>query len=352
MIPHSQSTLGEQEQAAISAVLSRNCVGYGPVTRDLELAFTSRTGRKYGFAVHSGFHALLLALRVLKLPIGSRVAVPVLTCRSVVEAVLANGHMPVLCDIRRDDLTIDVRQIPRSVRAVIAPHAYGAAIDGSEIETLGMPWIEDCATSPATTMGGRPAGSLGSAAIFSFASTKYITGGLGGLVVFDDQDMAAAAEIELDDCRPNLATNGVPSPRLRGRLCDLNSAVALVQLGRIDAFLGARRAIAETYRTILADRKGITLPVDATGHSYYRFICRVEGDAGAYAAALRAVGIDGRESVNPWLCDEYETTAARAAELYCGVDYWRGHLLSLPIYPTLDQLEAERIASVLRQLLT
>jgi dTDP-4-amino-4,6-dideoxygalactose transaminase len=184
-IPHSASSMGAAETQALSKVIGRNFVGYGPIATELEMKVSEATGRKHTFAVSSGFRALALAVRALDLPRPSVIALPTLTCASVLAAVQGAGHHAWLTDIQETDLTIDPRAISLDAAAVIAPHAYGAPVDKRAVEQLGRPWIEDCATQPAVTVASRQSTASSTFAVFSFSSTKYITGGSGGMLLTD-----------------------------------------------------------------------------------------------------------------------------------------------------------------------
>ncbi|MEO6053278.1 MAG: DegT/DnrJ/EryC1/StrS family aminotransferase, partial [Chthoniobacterales bacterium] len=120
-ITHSSSDITRIDRMAVDRVLNTNYVGYGPHARALETFLKKRTAHKSAFALQSGFQALVLALRGLDLPAGSRVGLPALTCGTVAAAVRNAGLIPLLVDIR-DDLTLDVTSLPANCAAVIAPH--------------------------------------------------------------------------------------------------------------------------------------------------------------------------------------------------------------------------------------
>lgn len=329
-------------------VITANFVGYGPVSAELEERFRQRTGRKYAFAVSSGRHALLLALQALDLPRPSIISIPVLTCASVLAAIHSAGYRAWLADIDEHNLTINPQTISPDSAAIVAPHAYGAPVDVAALQRLGLPWIEDCATSPATTAddAGRPAGAVGTLAIFSLSSTKYITGGTGGMVVTDDDRLATRIADLLDSDRVQTVkheTGYVPS--LAGHMVDLNAAVALVQLGRLDEFCAKRRAIAAIYQTEL--NPAFTLPPSDPRHSYYRYIVWVAHQSAELSAALLKQGIDARPSVNPWL-DQYKNILGGP---WPAADHWRDHLLSLPIYPGLSTTDARSVIRAIDTLL-
>lgn len=344
-IPHSASDLGEAEAKAAVRVIHSNFVGYGPRAHELEEFIRFRTDKKYVTAVSSGSIALQIALHAIGLRPNSLVAIPVMTCPSVASAILSCGHRPVLLDIERESLAINVASLPAKVAAIIAPHAYGAPVNLKRIDRLGLPWIEDCATSPATRIKGRPAGSFGTVAVFSLGSTKYVTGGGGGIVATADQHIARRIENSLHPSKSLARSRALFAPFMpQPFLPDLNAAVALAQFRRMEHFRKKRLAIAALFRASFSDIPLFHLPEVGPEHSFYRYILRTRRHSDVIAKELRRFGIDARTSVNPWLnqllpknC--YQSTPWPNATL------WRGKLLSLPIYPALSN---QRIRHIIR----
>jgi perosamine synthetase len=324
-------------------------IGNGELAKALEIQICARTGRKYAFAVSSGFHALLLALRALDLKLGSNVCLPVLTCASVLAVVQNAGHCAVLADVEVETLTLNVNELPEDTEAVIAPHAYGAPVDAVGLQRRGLPWIEDCATSPATSVGHKPAGSSGTLSIFSFASTKYITGGSGGVVACDSDILADRVEdlLNFDIFEKHGQWNNGWHGALPGRMADLNASLAKVQLERMIEFSNRRRAIAEIYDARLRGSPGLKLMELRPEHTFYRYIIHTQKPSEELRAKLFSDGIDARSSVNPWL----DRIPAMCGKLRGGpwpvAEKWRGNLLSLPIYPSLSDDDAESVAESL-----
>lgn len=351
-IPHSRPSLGDAEAEAAHAVIAAGFVGSGPRAAELEAAVSAATGRPFAFAVSSGFHALSLAVRALDLPAGSVIGLPVLTCGSVVAAIRGAGHRPRLLDLR-EDLTLDPNSVIRGeVAAFAAPHAYGAPLDVEALAAIGIPWVEDCATSPATTTrNGKRAGTSGTCAIFSLGSTKYFTGGAGGVLTTSDDTLAARVGdlLDSDRAQPAASWTHTPPAAWPGRLSDLAAAVALEQWRRIPEFAARRRVIAAAYDQLLARHPALLLPPRDAGHSFFRYLVRTSAPASELAAALRAREIDARDSVNPWL-DTFAGVDASAGP-WPGAARWRGHLLSLPIYPQLTDAEVESVAATLLEVL-
>ena len=345
-IPHSMPTLGAREAEAVRLVMERGFVGNGPAARDLEQRLCESSGLPFGFAVSSGFHALSLAVRALDLKPDSLVAIPVLTCASVLAAVLNAGHRAWLADISARDLTIDLRSVPAETSALIVPRAYGASLDTAAVCRMGLPWIEDCATSPASVGEGDCPGQAGDLAVFSFSSTKYFTGGSGGAVLTRNELLADRITDLLDCDEPAQQGhwNGVIPPALPGRLADINAALAMIQWEQLQTFAFRRRAIAARYMDRLRQCRGLQLPEMSEGHSFYRYIVRTDVASEILAAALRVQGIDARTSVNPWLDGWMDANRKVSGGPWPVADAWREHLLSLPIYPGMSDEDVDRVA--------
>ena len=113
LIPHSAPSLGRLEKQAVLQCLRSGFIGNGEAAKELEERICAQTGRKYAFAVLSGFHALLLSLRALDLKPKSKNCLPILTCASVLAAVQNSGHRAVLADIEVETLALDVSDVPR-----------------------------------------------------------------------------------------------------------------------------------------------------------------------------------------------------------------------------------------------
>jgi dTDP-4-amino-4,6-dideoxygalactose transaminase len=269
----------------------------------------------------------------------------------VLAAVQNASYCAVLADIEAETLTLNASDVQKDCAAIIAPHAYGAPVHASAIQCLGLPWIEDCATSPATIVEGRPAGASGTLAIFSFASTKYFTGGSGGMVVCDDDVLAARIQdlLEFDSFEKGGQWGNGWLGALPGRMADLNASIAKVQLDRMAEFFKRRREIAEIYNAQLPDVPGLKLMKLTSEHSFYRYIVRTDRTSESIRESLSRDGIDARTSVNPWL-DRIPSSQGRVeGGPWPDAAAWRGHLLSLPIHPSMSDEDAILVAESLRR---
>jgi len=249
----------------------RECVKTGWVSSAgafvgrFEASFAEAAGCHYAVACSSGTAALQLALAAAGIGPGDEVIMPAFTMIAAANAVAHLGATPVLVDSERQTWNLDVEQIagrigPRT-RAVMIMHTYGHPVDADAVARVAnandLAVIEDAAEAHGAEYHGRRAGSLGTVAAFSFYGNKIVTTGEGGMVTTNDEQIGAIAR-ELRD--------HAFSPerhfwhRFRGfnfRMSNLQAAVGLAQVERLDALLAARRAAAGWYRDALSTIPGI-----------------------------------------------------------------------------------------------
>lgn len=257
MIPLARPTLGPEESDAVAEVLSTGMLVQGERVARFEEGLRARTGRAHAVAVSSGTAALELSLEALGVGPGDEVLVPAFTWPSPAHAVRRRGAVPVLVDVdprewnARGDAFSKART--PATRAAIAIDQFGAPARHEEIAAaLGdLPLIEDAACAIGAALGGRPAGSFGQAACLSFHPRKVLTTGEGGAVVTDDPELAKRVRA--------LRNHGQASPgeftEAAGnhRLTEIQGALGLVQLTRLDAMIARRRHLARRYRDALGD---------------------------------------------------------------------------------------------------
>ena len=348
MIPHSRPTLGETEANAAREVVLSGFIGQGVHTRRFERALAEYSRRRFAIAVSSGTAALHLALLAAQVHTNDEVLIPAFVCRAVLNAVLAVGATPVLVDIDAQDLTISSRcarnAITTKTKAIILPHMFGAPAALDEFTALGIIVIEDAASSIGATFHGQPVGSFGEISVFSFASTKMITSGHGGMLLTNNEQIAQAAKDFLDYDGTYREQRGA----LNYSFGDVPAAIGLVQLQQLEKFLQQRRAIADIYSRTLVDLD-VRLPGARAGafHSNYRYILQVQNDSDVITNALRRQNIDARAQVAHFLYDYL----ALPANLFPVTESIRHTLVSLPIYPSLTDEQVHYIAEVTKNTL-
>jgi aminotransferase len=258
----------------------------------------------------SGSNALQLAVRALELPPGSEVVLPSFTWVACANAVVLAGHRPVFADVDLATANVDAELISRALtdrtRAVMVVHYAGRAADIGAVLELGLPVIEDAAHAVDSTAGGKPCGTFGNVAVFSFDAVKNVATPDGGGIASRDADVMATVR-RLRYC--GAEASGFDRSSRGGRWWELNSvepfprmipndvsaSVALAQLQRLPASQAARRRVWEAYLRELADVGWLSLPPEPSAgdrHSYFTFLIRVlDGRRDALAHALLEQGI-------------------------------------------------------------
>ena len=304
-----------------------------------EREFAASIGRRHAVAVSSGTSALQLSLEALSVGEGDEVVVPSFVCTALIHAVRGVGGVPVPCDIEFETRNLDARSAAGSMtartKAAIVPHMFGKPADLTRLKRCGFPIIEDCAMClGADTSAGR-VGSLGDISICSFYATKMIsTGGEGGMVLTDDDQVAEAI-------RGSREYDGLPASQIRHncKMTDLAAAIGRVQCARLDEFTTRRRALARFYDGALGG-EAVQLPSRDPAHVYYRYVIHTGNRASEVVTEMDRNGVAARRPVfSPLhaelgMCGDSFPNTSRA---FAGD-------VSLPIYPSLTDAEAERVA--------
>ncbi|MEO0481805.1 MAG: DegT/DnrJ/EryC1/StrS family aminotransferase [Planctomycetota bacterium] len=306
---HTGRTFGDPELSNLAAVLQSghlNATG-GEWTPRFERAFADRHGRTHGIAVNSGSAAVHTALGALGLNEGDEVITTSITDMGAVLPIVLEGATPVFCDVDPNTGNVSSESILQALtdrtRAVIVTHLFGQIADVREaIATCrdrGVPLIEDAAQAFLATEDGDVAGSLGDLGCFSFQQGKHMTTGEGGVVVCDDD--------ELDKHCRRFVNKGFgygeqrpdhDRPGWNARWTELQAAVALAQLDRLQDVVDRRRERAEQFRQSLAGAPGLRFeaPRPGTEHSYWRVPLLIDrsvipGGPDALAQELRPLGV-------------------------------------------------------------
>jgi len=244
----------------------------GPFVERFEQMLADRVGRKHGIAVSNGTVALELALASLELHPGDEVIIPAFTIISCAAAVIRCGCVPVLVDC--DPLTWNMLpdavegKITSRTKAIMVVHIYGLPAEMNPIMKIagryGLQVIEDAAEMHGQLYYGRPCGSFGALSCFSFYPNKHVTTGEGGMVMTDDERLAARCRSLRNLCFNSGKRFVHEELGFNFRMTNLQAAVGLAQLERLDEFVCRKRAMGRLYNELLADTGGIQLPVAKT----------------------------------------------------------------------------------------
>lgn len=247
----------------------------GPFIRRFEEEFAARVGRRYGIAVTNGTAALEAAVAALDLGPGDEVILPTFTIISCAAAVVRAGATPVLVDCDPLTWNMDVEQVaarigPRT-RAVMAVHIYGLPVDLAPLlelaERHGIPLIEDAAQMHGQTYRGRPCGSFGELSTFSFYPNKHITTGEGGMIVTDSDDLAVKCRSLRNLCFQAGKRFVHEELGWNFRMSNLQAALGVAQLERLDEFVARKRRMGRRYRELLREIPGLLHPVAETEYA-------------------------------------------------------------------------------------
>jgi len=309
-----QPDIGEQE---ISNVLE--CVTSGWISSQgrfigvFEKAFSEYLGGGHAIAVSNGTVALQLALTSLGIGRGGEVIVPNFTFGASINAIIHAGATPVLADVDRDTWTIDLDELKRLItpqtKAVMPVHIYGQPARIDEIMGIaaekGILVIEDCAEALGATYKKRRVGLDGDATCFSFFANKSITTGEGGMVVFKDPETAERARVLRDHGMSPQKRYWHEYAGFNFRMTNMQAAVGVAQMDRIDELLDRKKLIFQTYDNLLSEHQGVSLlpKNDWSENSYWLYTIILngykEGVRDQLITNLGYRGIDARPGFYP-----------------------------------------------------
>lgn len=278
-LPVMQPALGGNELAYVSDCITTNWISsQGEYVQRFQDMFSAYLGGVLSLCTSSGTTALHLALEALGLGEGDEVIVPDLTFGASANAVIHCGATPVFCDIDPETWTMD----PVSVEAAITPrtralmpvHLYGHPCDMDPIMDLarqyGLFVIEDCAEALGATFRGRPVGTIGDIGCFSFFANKVITTGEGGMVTTTDPALYERMMLLRDHGMQKKKRYWHLEAGFNYRMTNVQAAIGVAQMERIDQFLKNRRKIVARYQEHLNHVPGIVLPPEAPwAHNIY-----------------------------------------------------------------------------------
>jgi perosamine synthetase len=338
VVPHARPCLGPEEEAAAARVIRSSRLAPGAEAARLEGLLSRLAGGADAVALNSGTTALTLALKALGVRDGAGVIVPAYGCGALLHAVAGAGGRPVLCDVDPDTLALDPDALRRgaaaAARAAIVVHPFGMPVSMDAYRAAGRPLIEDCAQSPGARIEGRPVGSGGEAAIFSFGPTKLVTcgGPGGGLASGDPAVVRAARDLAGHDEKED------DRPRLNGLMGDLHAAIAAVQVGRLPLLVARRRAIAERYDAAF-EGLGLRPRLQRTAQPvFFRYLLGVPGRAAWALDRLLRAGIQARSPVHRPL-----HRLVAGAPSCPGADEAQARWISLPLSAAFSSAEIDRV---------
>jgi dTDP-4-amino-4,6-dideoxygalactose transaminase len=348
--------------SAIAGVLASGWYILGEETRRFEAEFAAAMGCRHGIGVGNGTDALILALRGLGVGAGKTVATVAHTAVATVAAIETAGARPLLIDIDPRTYTMDPAALEQAlgapggdkIAAIIPVHLYGQAADLTALGTLarrhGAKLIEDCAQAHGATFTGKPVGSIGDVACFSFYPTKNL-GALGDGGALTTSDDALAAEIRAireygwRERRYVSEQTGVNS-----RLDELQAAILRVKLAHLAADNARRAAIASRYDAGFVGLD-LAVPFRAAGrsHVFHQYVVRTKRrDALRDALQAAGIGTNIHYPVPVHLQPAYQDRVALGPSGLGETERAAGEILSLPMFPQLSESRVEATIAAVR----
>jgi len=352
-IPIASPSITEAEQRAVAEVLAGGGLAGGPQVAAFEEEFSAIVGGRHCVAVNSGTAALHLGLLALGIGPGDEVIVPSFSFAASANAIALTGATPVFADIDPDTFCLDPSAAAAAITsrtvAVMVVHLYGQMADVTAFSALtrdlGLLLVEDAAQAHAAGWRGRPAGSRGDLAAFSFYPTKNMTSAEGGMIVTPHTEVVRIARLLRNQGMERRYHNEVVG--FNARMSDVHAAIGRVQLSRLPGFTADRRRNAAVLTTGLAGI--VTVPVIRPGadHVFHQYTVRVPAglrdalqtglaDRGVGAAVYYPVPIHRLPSFDQQV--DLPNTEAAAAEV-----------LSLPVHPALTPADLDRICDAVSE---
>lgn len=365
-IPVNEPLLNGNEKAYLSECIDSGWISSeGPFVSRFEEQFSAKVGRRYGVAVMNGTAALDIAVEALGIGRGDEVILPAFTIISCVLQILRVGALPVLVD--SDPITWNMNigeiedKITERTKAIMVVHTYGLPVDMDPVLELARRYqlkvIEDAAEAHGQTYKGRPCGSFGDVSTFSFYPNKHITTGEGGMLVSDCDAIAT-------DCRSlrNLCFESgrrFLHERLgwNMRMTNLQAAVGVAQLERLDEFVVRKRDMGQRYNALLEDVETLQLPHASTAYAeniywVYGVVIHDTLQIGADEAISRL----GEQGIGcrPFFWPMHEQPVLRRMGLFKGERYPVAERLArkgfyLPSGLGLTRAQQEQVCGVLRE---
>lgn len=375
-LPYAKPLLGLEEAAEVLDTLKSGWLSRGPRCTKFEQRILQFVGTKYAVAVNSCTAALFLALKAMGVGPGDEVITTPLTFIATANVIVHTGARPVFADVEPQTLNINAGEVAKKVsprtRVIIPVHYAGQACDMDAILNLaqsrGLRVLEDAAHAICTTYKGRMVGSIGDATAFSFYATKNLVTGEGGMLTTDNEELANRVRILSlhgmdNDAWKRYSAQGswfyeVLLPGYKCNMTDLQAALGLKQLERIEAMQALRRQYAAAYNNGLANLPGITLPRVANdgGHAWHLYVIQVdEKEAGIsrerFIEEMKKKGIGTSVHFIPvHLHTYYKNTYGYKEGDFPVAEKAFKKLVSLPLYPRMTMQEVQKVIKAVRDI--
>lgn len=282
----SRPDITTKEIEAVSVVLGTPNLSFGPKVQEFEQTFADYIGTKRAIAVNSGTSGLFLCVSALGIKPGDEIITTPFTFIASATPVMMAGAKPVFVDIDPKSLNIDHTKIETCItdktKAILPVEVFGNPVGFDKICEIArkhnLAVIEDSCEALGSTLHGKKAGTFGTMSVFGFYPNKQITTGEGGMILTDDDNLADIC-VSLRNQGRSKTGSWLGHNRLgyNFRLSDINCALGIVQLSRIDEIKAKRKQVARWYQEMLADDERLIVPADMDGCdiSWFVYVVRL-----------------------------------------------------------------------------
>jgi len=374
-LPFCQPDIGPLEISEMVDTLRSGWITTGPKTKELERRFAEYVGTRHAIAVNSCTGGMHVALAAAGIGPGDEVVVPTMTFCATANVVAHLGATPVIVDVEPDTLNINPQSLEAAVtlqtKAVIPVHLYGHPCDMDRINEIAeihrLLVVEDAAHAVAAEWHGRRVGTLSPATAFSFYATKNLTTAEGGMITTDDDEYAEQMRIWAlhgisRDAWKRYSAEGswyyeVSVPGFKYNLTDLQAALGLHQLARLEAMTQRRTELAVRYQAGLCDLPEIELPTVRPGirHAWHLYVIRLRLERlkinrAEFIEHLKAEGIGTSVHFIPLHRQPYyrDRFGFQHAD-FPVADAAYQRLISLPLYTRMTEQDIDDVIETVRR---
>ena len=374
-IPISLPVTGEEEWLATKEPLMTGWLTSGPKVREFETLFAQRHQVKHAMAVTSATTALHLAVVALDIKEGDEVIVPAFTWVSTANIVLYQNAKVVFVDIDPKTFNLDVndlkRRITKRTKAIIPVHLFGSCADMDRIKEIAgdIPLIEDGACAAGSGYKGKPAGGLGTLGCFSFHPRKSVTTGEGGMVTTNDDRLAEiikslrnhGASISEEERHHGSKPYILPAFNLMGfnyRMTDLQGAVGVVQIKKLDTFIKERDRWAAFYKEELKNVAWLSMPEFSSNyeHGWQSFVTMVDESKSPLKRneimeKLQQVGVSTRPGTHAvHMLDFYKNKFGLKPDDFPGARDANNFSMAIPLHNRMVEEDYQYVVNALKNL--
>jgi len=375
-LPFSRPSITAADVAAVTAVLESGWITTGKKCAELEERFAAVTRCRHAVALTSATAGMHLLLQAHDVGPGDEVITPSMTWVSTINLIVLRGATPVFVDVDAHTLMTTADRVEAALtertKLIVPVHFAGAALDLDPLRAVadrhGVPLIEDAAHAAGTEYAGQPIGGDGTA-VFSFHPIKNLTTGEGGMICTDVDSLAArvrrlrfhglGADSYQRETQGRAPQAEVLEPGFKYNLPDMNAALGVSQLARLDEMNRQRAVLAARYRELLGDVDGVlplVLPSYPMRHAWHLFVVRIDPqrariDRDVFMARMKARGIGTGLHFRAAHLHKYYRTHHQPRVPLPNTEWNSARVCSLPLFPDMALGDVDYVVDTIRTVL-